>query len=171
MINQKYDISKSESDLKDYDYNSIYPISLSEKNKMFESDEFYNNLEFKPGVVDVLKKYADSYNFVIFSKGTQDNLKKKKQWLENNLPYNFEFIGITADNETKFNLIDSIQISDNSNYLNTNATLKILYKSFNNFPWQNSDTINEYMVVNSWNDIDSILNFYREYDCKTLERR
>ena len=47
MLNKKYGTSKTEDDLFDYNYNSIYPISEKEKLQMFESEEFYNGLEFK----------------------------------------------------------------------------------------------------------------------------
>ena len=50
-------MDKTEDDLKDYNYSSIYPITEKEKNQMFESDNFYNGLEFKSGVLDVLNKY------------------------------------------------------------------------------------------------------------------
>ena len=48
--------------------------------------------------------------------------------------------------------------------------LKILYKSFNQFPWQQPDTDDEYIAVNTWEEIDSILDFYGKYNCKTLEK-
>ena len=68
------------------------------------------------------------------------------------------------------NMDNAIQIDDNFDCLKTNATLKILYKSFHNFPWQEPTSNEELMVVNTWEEIDSILDFYKKYNCKTLEK-
>ena len=65
---------------------------------------------------------------------------------------------------------NGIQIDDNFGCLKPNATLKILYKSFNQFPWQEPDSDDEYIAVNTWEEIDSILDFYGKYNCKTLEK-
>ena len=172
ILNSKYHTSKTENDLKDYQFDSIYPISEQEKLEMFESDEFYNGLEFKPQVLEVLNKYKDSYNFIIVSKGTPNNLVKKQNWIISHLPYNLKFIGLSGQTfkKDKIDMSDGIQIDDNFSCLKTNAALKILYKSFNQFPWQQPDTDDEYIAVNTWEEIDSILDFYGKYNCKTLEK-
>lgn len=172
ILNSKYHTSKTEADIKDYQFNSIYPISEQEKLDMFESDEFYNGLEFKPQVLEVLNKYKDSYNFIIVSKGTPNNLVKKQNWIISHLPYNLKFIGLSGQTFKKdeIDMSDGIQIDDNFSCLKTNAALKILYKSFNQFPWQQPDTDDEYIAVNTWEEIDSILDFYGKYNCKTLEK-
>lgn len=172
ILNSKYHTSKTEEDIKDYQFNSIYPISEKEKLDMFESDEFYNGLEFKPQVLEVLNKYKDSYNFIIVSKGTPNNLVKKQNWIISHLPYNLKFIGLSGQTFKKdeIDMSDGIQIDDNFSCLKTNAALKILYKSFNQFPWQQPDTDDEYIAVNTWEEIDSILDFYGKYNCKTLEK-
>ena len=172
ILNNKYHTSKTEADIKDYQFKSIYPISEKEKLDIFESDEFYNGLEFKPKVLEVLNKYKDLYNFVIVSKGTNDNLVKKEQWIVNHLPYKVKFIGLSGQtfNKDEIDMSNGIQIDDNFGCLKTNATLKILYKSFNQFPWQEPDSDDEYIAVNTWEEIDSILDFYGKYNCKTLEK-
>jgi len=171
ILNNRYNLSKTEQDLKDYGYASIYPISNNEKLEIFESDEFYNGLNFKPQVLEVLDKYKDIYNIVIVSNGTDNNLIKKESWIKNHIPFNFKFIKAGKDsfNKKKVNMQNSIQIDDNIQCLNTNASLKILYKNFNNYPWQQLDN-NEYMIVNTWKEIDDVLNFYKDYDYETLEK-
>lgn len=172
ILNNKYNLSKTEDDMNDYEFHSIYPISEKEKLDMFESDEFYTNLEFKPMVLEVLNKYKDVYNIIIVSKGTKNNLIKKEQWLKDNLPYQLKFIGLSGQsfNKSEIDMSNGIQIDDNFNCLKTNAGLKILYKSFNQFPWQRPNSNEEYIAVNTWEEIDSILDFYRNYNCKTLEK-
>ena len=172
ILNKRYNLSKTEEDLKDYGYSSIYPISKEEKIKMFESDEFYNGLNFKSGVLEVLDKYKNIYNIVIISNGTDNNLSKKEIWIKNNLPFDCKFIkaGKNLLNKNKVNMKNSIQIDDNLKCLETNASLKILYKSFNEFPWQKFYNNQECIVVNTWKEIDDILNFYKDYNCETLEK-
>lgn len=172
ILNDRYNISKTEDDMKDYQFNSIYPISEKEKLDIFESDEFYNGLKFKPNVLEVLDKYKDSYKFIIISKGTENNLAKKQQWIIKNFPYTCKFIGLSGQtfNKDEIDMSDAIQIDDNFSCLRTNAAIKILYKSFNQFPWQQANSEDEYIAVNTWEEIDSILDFYGKYNCKTLEK-
>lgn len=171
ILNDKYNISKTESDLSDYHFNSIYPISEKEKLEIFESDDFYSGLELKPGVMDVLSKYFKFYNIVIVSKGTKNNLLKKEEWIKSHLPFNFKFIGLRGQSFNKnIDMKNSIQIDDNIKCLETNASLKILYKNFNEFPWQQIKGNEECISVNTWEEIDSILNFYKNYNCETLEK-
>ena len=174
LINNKYNVNKTEDDLIDYDYNSIFPITKEEKIEMFESDEFYKNLEMKPLAVEILEKYHDIYEIIIVSNGTKLNLQKKMDWIRKNIPYdNFKFIGIDNCNpdKSKINMKDAIQIDDNIFCLDsTNAGLKILYKDFNNFSWQSNYGGKDILIVNTWNDINSILEFCMEYDYKTLKK-
>ena len=46
LLNERYGLSKTEADLLDYGYQSIAPITEEEKNALFESDDFFNNLKF-----------------------------------------------------------------------------------------------------------------------------
>lgn len=170
ILNNRYNLAKSEADLNDYQFNSIYPITEQEKLEIFESDEFYEKLRFKPGVLEVLNKYFNFYNIVIVSKGTANNLLKKEKWIKKNLPFNFKFIGLRGQSLRKqIDMKNSIQIDDNLKCLETNASLKILYKNFNEFPWQRPNG-EECISVNTWNEIDDILGFYKNYNCETLEK-
>ena len=163
ILNKKNNTFKTEEE-----FNSI---SDNEKAEIFESDAFYEGLEFKPGVLDVLNKYSSIYDFIIVSGGTEVNLKKIEKWIKVNLGDNIKFLGLRSFNKKKINMENAIQVDDIFNCLKTNAMVKILYKSYNDYPWQQPNTSNEYLAVNSWNEIDSILNFYHEYDCKTLKKR
>ena len=64
ILNSRYHTSKTEADIKDYQFSGIHSISEKEKLDIFESDEFYNGLEFKPQVLEVLNKYHNAYNFI-----------------------------------------------------------------------------------------------------------
>ena len=66
-------------------------------------------------------------------------------------------------------MADSIQIDDCTKELNTNAQIKILYKSSNNFPWQQDYENTSILIANTWEEISDVVSFYSKYDYKSLE--
>lgn len=173
ILNDKYGLNKSEDDLEDYGYTSIAPITEEEKLGIFESDEFFSNLKFKSDFLKVLNKYDGKVKFVITTKGTAENLKKKEQWIKENIPGNISFIGITNNSLSKrqVDMTNGIQIDDCTAALDTNADIKILYKDNHNFNWQSNYNNTDILVVNTWLEIDDILSFYSSYDYKTLSKK
>lgn len=171
ILNKKYNTSKTEEDLKDYNYNSIVDITEKEKNEIFESDEFFKNLSFKKGFLDFFNDNKDDYKIIIVSKGSALNLDKKEEWLQEHLSGRFEFIGIQDLYTSKsiVDMADSIQIDDCTKELNTNAQIKILYKSSNNFPWQQDYENTSILIANTWEEISDVVSFYSKYDYKSLE--
>ena len=169
----KYGLNKSEDDLKDYGYTSIAPITEEEKLGIFESDEFFSNLKFKSDFLKVLNKYYGKVKFIITTKGTAENLKKKEQWVKENIPGNVSFVGITNNSLSKkqVDMTNGIQIDDCTAALDTNADIKILYKDNHNFNWQSNYNNTDILVVNTWLEIDDILSFYSSYDYKTLSKK
>lgn len=174
ILNTKYNINKSEEDLSDYDFQSIAPISIKDKNNIFESDEFFWGLDFKSGFLNFFDKYKDKVNFIVITKGSEENLRKKEAWLKSHLDKEIKILGVTNDSLSK-NVVDMrgcIQIDDCTNALDTNAEIKILYKSGNNFPWQNLYKGNcGILITNNWSEIDEIVEFYMQYDYKTLTKK
>lgn len=171
ILNNRYSLSKTEEDLTDYGFNSIAPITEEEKLSIFESDEFFSDLRFKSDFLKVLNKYNGQLKFIITTKGTKQNLKKKEEWVKNNLPCDVGFIGIRSNTLSKkqVDMANSIQIDDCTDALDTNAQIKILYKSNHNFDWQSQYDNTEIIVVNEWSQIDDILSFYSKYDYATLD--
>ena len=47
ILNKNYNLSKTEDDLKDFEYMSIAPITTDEKITILESDDLFSNLTFK----------------------------------------------------------------------------------------------------------------------------
>lgn len=173
LLNERYNLLKTEDDLLDYGYKSIVPITEQEKISLFESDDFFSNLKFKDGFLKVLDKYySKDIKFIIVTKGTSENLIKKTKWIKENIPYDIEVIGITNEglSKNKVNMLNGIQIDDCTKALDTNAQLKILYKSGNNYEWQKGYENTDIIVVNSWQEIDEILSFFTKYDYKTLNK-
>lgn len=173
ILNKRYGENKSEEDLVDYGFNSIHKISEQEKLSIFESDDFFTDLQFKPHIIDIITKNYDKFNWVITTKGTKANLDKKFAWLDEHWPFDMQRIGITNDNlsKSKVDMSNGIQIDDVSAALDTKAAVKILYKDYNDFCWQQIKPGDDILVVNSWEEIDKILGFYAEFDVKTLEKR
>lgn len=173
ILNDKYGLNKSEDDLEDYGYTSIAPITEEEKLGIFESDEFFSNLKFKSDFLKVLNKYDGKVKFIITTKGTAENLKKKEQWVKENIPGNVGFAGITNNSLSKkqVDMTNGIQIDDCTAALDTNADIKILYKDNHNFNWQSNYNNTDILVVNTWLEIDDILSFYSSYDYKTLSKK
>ena len=173
IFNDQSGLNKSEDDLEDYGYTSIAPITEEEKLGIFESDEFFSNLKFKSDFLKVLNKYDGKVKFVITTKGTAENLKKKEQWIKENIPGNISFVGITNNSLSKrqVDMTNGIQIDDCTAALDTNADIKILYKDNHNFNWQSNYNNTDILVVNTWLEIDDILSFYSSYDYKTLSKK
>ena len=94
---------------------------------MLESDDFYNELEFKPFVLNVLSKYKDYYNLVIVSKGTPLNLEKKQTWLKEHMPFEYKFVGVNnwSHDKRDVDMSNGIQIDDSYSCLKTNADISL----------------------------------------------
>lgn len=160
ILNANYNLDKTEDDVKDYNYQSIYPISESEKKSIFESDVFFNGLKFKPGALDFISKYKNMIELVICTSGTKKNIDLKKEFIKNSL-LNLEIIGVlnTID-KSSIDMTNGIQIDDNICSLNTNANLKILYKDFRSYYWQKNNNMLDLYEVNTWEEIENIIDFY-----------
>ena len=173
ILNNRYNLTKGEEDLRDYGYCSIFPISEREKLDIFESNDFFKNLQFKEGFLDFFQQYKDTYKFVVTTKGTPLNIEKKQAWIHDNISPEIEVVGIPYLKKGKrsVNMRSGIQIDDCTFELNTNAKIKILFKSDNNFSWQKGYTNSDIIVVNTWKEIEEIINFFNEYDYRYLHKR
>lgn len=135
ILNPRYGTDFKPDDCTRWDFKDLFPdITPDEVEKCFESDEFWNSLRFKTvgqNVLDFLDKLKPYYNIIIVSKGTETNLKKKKQWLIDNMPIPYSFIPIGLDgSKGDIDMAGGVHIDDNQYYLNeSNATYKILFRN------------------------------------------
>lgn len=177
ILNEKYNIApkKTIDDLKDWGYRSIYGrLSKEEKDAIYESDEFYDKVKIDPDFLNFYKANHKFFDFVIVTKGTAINIKKKQKFLKSVLGNGFDYIGMSIDtNETdlskKFdkssvNMKHGIQIDDRTDALvNTNAPIKILYRHNTDMTWNRDyDGINNLYAVNTWKEIIEILLFAKD---------
>nr|DAK84776.1 MAG TPA: 5' nucleotidase [Caudoviricetes sp.] len=173
ILTERYNLNKTEEDLKDYFYKSIYnKVTKKEIEEIYESQLFFEKLEFKPSVLQILDKYKEKYKIIITTKGTSTNLLLKKQWIEENLDNKIKFLGLEGTSFDKHfvNMKGGIQIDDNLNCLKTNAEIHILYKDGHSYSWQRGYENKDILLVDTWDQIDEILNFYSTYNYKTLDK-
>ena len=168
ILNKKYNLHKTIEDLKDFNYRSIYgQINREEVFDIFESEEFWENVEINELFKENIEALKDDFEIVFVSCGTDKNLDKKSQYLKKY--FDFEFIGkrISVEKvDLKKDYIDmnnAIQIDDNPKSLkDTNAAIKIFLQNGRDVKG-NDAPINEdnLYVVQNWNEILEILNFFK----------
>ena len=172
FLNNIYNInpSKSINDLKDWKYKSIYrDTDMSLVEKYWETDEFFNKVKINKDFLSFYNDTKDIYEWIIFTQGSKTNLQKKKEYFQQYLP-NVEMIGIDcSESKNQFDLRDGIQIDDNYKNLLSNAYFKILIKNFHETDYNQvlGNHTNLY-IVNEWNEIKDILNFYNKINVEDL---
>lgn len=174
LLNEKYGLNKTEDDLTDYYYTSICDkVKPAEIEDLFGSKAFFENLEFKPFILETFRKYEGKYDFIITTKGNEENLKLKEQWIREHLSKDVKFLGLSGNphDKKRVNMKKGIQIDDNAKCLRTNADVHILYKDYHSFPWQKGYTNEDILVVDEWKQIDEILDFFSRYNSRTLREK
>ena len=122
ILNQKYNINppKTINNMKDWEYRSIYKyITIKEVEDIYESDEFFNMVEFNPLFLDFYNKNKNKINIVIVTKGTELNVTKKEKYIKSILGEDIEYIGMTFKYDA-----DGKRIKD---YSKTNINMKNLW--------------------------------------------
>lgn len=175
ILNKRYNIrpSKSIDNMKDWGYRSIYKyITTKEIEDIYESDDFFNRVEFDSLFLDFYNKNKNKVNIVIITKGTELNIIKKEKYIKSILGEDIEYIGmpfkydidgkrIKDYSKTNINMKHGIQIDDRTDTLaNTNANIKILINNDRIRTWnQNYENINNLYVARNWDEIEQIVLF------------
>ena len=175
IINKKYNINppKTIDDMKDWGYRSIYKyITSDEVEKIYESDDFFNIVEFDQSFLDFYNNNKDKVDITICTKGTNINIEKKEQLVKKVLGENISYIGMRFKIDEDGNLIKDhrksmismkhgIQIDDRVDALrDTGANIKILINNDRIRTWNtNYRNINNLYVVRNWDEISQIILF------------
>lgn len=177
ILNDKHNLHprKTIKDLTSWNFNSIYPMARKDLMSIFESDEFFERVTFKKGFLEFYNKFKNTFKIIIVTKGTLENLEKKSKFFKKLLP-DAEIQGLIFTEEQSFDksLVDmtgGIQIDDRMDCLaNTKASIKILIKNFNEFPWNNmyNTVIDNLYAVNTWEEISEIYDFFQKYDTEEI---
>lgn len=131
------------------------------KNQIVERIDFYNNIQTYEDSINTINKrrWEKFYHFNIYTKGTQQHLLNKYNWIMNNLHGDLNIYGVLLGRNNKpFDMKNSINIDSNINVLKTtNAAIKIFFNPKNKI---HKNIKHGIYVVNNWKEIEEMLVFY-----------
>lgn len=164
LANRKYKKEEDWNNIKRWDFKDLYPeITNNDIDNIFSSEDFFVDLELCENCLDVINSIKDLANIHIATIGTDKNLKNKMKWIKENLNIDFNFNGILdtgINDKSSIDMSGAIFIDDRTDNLrSSNANIKILYKNYHNYSWQQIEPNDNIYVVDSWEQICSILDF------------
>lgn len=162
-LNEEHGTCFEISALKKYDYSDLFPgVTKKDLKKYFNSDRFFDELEFIPGATELLNHFDIS----VVTRASDEEAAKKTHWLNMNLNPSilFRLYNIKSwENKSKVDMKDGIFIDDVIDNLRvSNAKIKILYVPNPDAEWTQYGNRDEIYVVSSWKEINNILRFYLE---------
>lgn len=164
LANKKYKKEEDWNNINRWDFKDLYPeITNNDINNIFSSEDFFVDLELCENCLDVINSIKNLVNIHIATIGTDKNLKNKMKWIKENLNTDFNFNGILdtgINDKSSIDMRGAIFIDDRTDNLrSSNANIKILYKNYHNYSWQQIEPNDNIYVVDSWEQIYSILDF------------
>lgn len=164
LANKKYKKEEDWNNINRWDFKDLYPeITNNDIDNIFSSEDFFVDLELCENCLDVINSIKNLVNIHIATIGTDKNLKNKMKWIKENLNIDFNFNGILdtgINDKSSIDMSGAIFIDDRTDNLrSSNANIKILYKNYHNYPWQQIEPNDNIYVVDSWEQIYSILDF------------
>jgi len=180
ILNKKYNLHKTDADIKDWSYNSIYRgMTRMMVEEIFESDDFWSQIKIREEFINSILKddrIRKGYNWAFVTQGNNNNLLKKVVFFLNQ-PEEYkeyfdsvEFYGIGLnESKNKVDMINGIQVDDNFEKLsNTNAALKVLLKNDRETKHNNYGCATEMVnrddlyIINTFKELENILLFNLE---------
>lgn len=167
IFNKKFRTNHDWRYTKEYNLTDLFP-SLTHKNiiEVFDNDDFFDDLELFDGFLEVIHKFEKHFNYYIATIGTPNNLINKKIYCCDNFDFKYEYKPIQKDGTGKneIDMSNGILIDDHiDNLRNSNAKIKILFKNGMDTNWNkidlNKEEDRQFMVADSWFDVESILDF------------
>lgn len=173
ILNKKFGLNKTVADSKDWNFRSINRnLTEQDINNLFETEEFFNTVQWNENALNFLQKFKEEYNYIICSKGTKQNLELKEKFLEIELKEKFqidyEFIGLefisqkSSPNKGNINFSQCLFcIDDNTEAIESiNTPIKFLIKNYTNTNWnQTPKNIEGVYVVNTFEEIIQVCEF------------
>ena len=143
-------------DIDTWDFKECSCASTKFINTYFNTKRFFEHLKFMPDAYNSIMLLARKYDVYIVSHGYSPNLKLKKNWIKNNLPFGVEFIGVNLkkhSDKSCVNMSDGVFIDDKlSNIKSSNAKKNILFGKEYSWNIDNSDD-KSYVRCFTWNEI------------------
>lgn len=164
LANKKYKKEENWNNINRWDFKDLYPeITNNDIDNIFSSEDFFVDLELCENCLDVISSIKNIVNIHITTIGTDRNLKNKMKWIKENLNIDFNFNGILdtgINDKSSVDMSGAIFIDDRvDNLRSSNANIKILYKNYHDYSWQQIEPNDNIYVVDSWEQIYSILDF------------
>ena len=164
LANKKYKKEEDWNNINRWDFKDLYPeITNNDIDNIFSSEDFFVDLELCENCLDVINSIKNLVNIHIATIGTDKNLKNKMKWIKENLNVDFNFNGILdtgISDKSSVDMSGAIFVDDRiDNLRSSNANIKILYKNYHNYSWQQIEPNDDIYVVDSWEQIYSILDF------------
>lgn len=164
LANKKYKKEEDWNNINRWDFKDLYPeITNNDIDNIFSSEDFFVDLELCENCLDVINSIKNLVNIHIATIGTDKNLKNKMKWIKENLNIDFNFNGILdtgINDKSSIDMSGAIFVDDRADNLrSSNANIKILYKNYHNYSWQQIEPNDDIYVVDSWEQICSILDF------------
>lgn len=148
ILNNQYNKHVDYKDINEWDFSDHFKIDSKGVLTLFDSEEFFNIVEFYDGALEFLKENINKVT--IISKGNPTNLKLKGEFLAKNGLSEIKYIGLPL-NKSKgcISMTDCVFIDDvTSNLYETNATYKIQFREFDEDKSWNSGWDREILI--SW---------------------
>lgn len=138
VLNKRYNTNYKAYQVTTWNFTNLFPDMTNEEiEEIFNSDDFFENLKFKPYAKKWLKQQHELNNVTLVTHGSQINLQKKKKWFEQQGFKNINFIGLPHEiNKGNIDMSDALFIDDcKSNLECSNAKYKVLYKNIPDGEW------------------------------------
>lgn len=152
IVGKEYGVYSFYKPLK-WDFSDIYPfLSARELEQKFDSDEFFETLKLKPYALEVLSELSKEYEISVVTVASSISLPKKKIFIEKNLPFIKEVVGIShGESKSSVDMSGAIFFDDVEKNLNdSNATKKVLFENVPGAEWNknwNGEKVREWPEV------------------------
>ena len=138
---------------------------------LFNQPRFFQVLSFLENAKEVLSELSRDHEIIIVTKGDKPNLKLKKRWIKENMPFVSDFIGVNIKkykDKSHINMSDGILIDDEyRNLITSKAYFRIMYGDIEewNKDWGGLHGYNWYeirAIIKSIEDGKNLENYRRE---------
>lgn len=164
MLNERYNTLFTLGQLHRYDFGDLWPnVTSREVCDMFESREMFDRLNFIGNSYEILSRAKEYFDIDIVTCGSVRNGLLKLEFIEDNCPFvdNVYVVDERKHDKSSVDMSGGIFIDDHIESLrSSNASVKIMYKFYSDGDWNQYDNKDEIYVVNTWNEIEEMLNFY-----------
>lgn len=171
VLESRYGVKQEQVNVKDWRFRSVKrDLTGEEIEEIFASDEFWKNVELNNSLMSAFESGLwDKYNWAFVTKGNEENLSKKYDYLCNQ-PFFAEHENWTYyrlglhETKAKVHMMGGIQVDDlYGNLVNTDADMKILLKNGRdtpfNTPKRDTDNFENLYMINDISELVDILNW------------